>query len=978
MSDPDGEAQIRHPLPRQLYPMKHVLLHPPRVAFGFLLALTLLLAPTAHAQTGSISGTVIDAEDLFPLAGANVRVEDGSGAMITGTATGVDGNYSISVAAGSYTLVASFTGYSEQTRPVQVVAGQTVTADFELGAGITLNTVVVSGSRRPEKVLNAPSSISVLTAEDLASDVGTSSIEALRNTTGVDMAQTGVDRREVVLLGFNNAFSGATYVLTDYRQAAVPSLGVNIHSIMPNIGIDVDRVEVVRGPGSALYGPGVDSGVIHFITKSPFDHPGTTVSVSGGERSYMGVQFRHAGVAPNEKFGYKITGTYGQADDWEMNPADPIDEVQLRGDVVPRNNDFEKLNVNLSLEYKASDRTSLYANFGHSALTATVLSGIGTVQADGFGYQYGQVRLQSGNFFAQAYVNQNDAGDSFVYDQDFNGDNVPDPVVDNGRQINLQAQYDWAMSEKQNFILGADADLTRPDTEGTILGRNEDNDSINEYGAYVQSQTAVTPKLDLVGALRLDYNDVLESTTLSPRAGFVVKPANNHSFRVTYNRAFSSPGTNSNFLDIVAATSPLVARGRGSAGGFTWERNSANLGLGAITDLQATSLLPTSLGQLTAVGADLTEMYGLVYAGLSARGTAEITALLNAQGLPVNQTTTAQLVALMSPQFTQVSGFTPGVMAKLNLTTGAIGEFVDDLTDISPLDQTTTQTFEVGYKGFINNKISFTIDAYYTNKENFVGPLLLETPLVIVPNLGNDLTSALTSGIAGNTTLVVGAAAAFGAIPDPSVWPALSDQQRAAITAQISSQIAGLVVALAEPDFPSAVGIVQPAENNPGPGTAPELMLSYRNFGKVDYYGVDVSLDYFHNENFSFFANASFVSDDFFDAGELDEDNENLAIALNAPTMKGKIGAKYSADSGLTANFSLRHTEGFPISSGPYVGDLPSFTLVDLGVGYDLSESVPGLKVDVGVNNALNEEHRQFIGAPLLGRMVIGRLTYTF
>ncbi len=52
-------------------------------------------------------------------------------------------------------------------------------------------------------------------------DVGMSSIEALRTTTGVDMAQTGIDRREVVLRGFNNAFSTATYVLTDYRQAAV-------------------------------------------------------------------------------------------------------------------------------------------------------------------------------------------------------------------------------------------------------------------------------------------------------------------------------------------------------------------------------------------------------------------------------------------------------------------------------------------------------------------------------------------------------------------------------------------------------------------------------------------------------------------------------------------------------------------------------------------------------------------------------------
>jgi outer membrane receptor for ferrienterochelin and colicins len=921
------------------------------------LIIGLLAAPSAFAQTGSVSGRVIDGDDLLPLAGATIQIQNNSGAMVTGAATDVDGRYTITgLNAGGYTAVASFVGYSVQEVSIQVAAGQTATADFALSVGITLNMVVVTSGRQPEKVLDAPASISVLTAEDVAGDIGTSSIEALRTTTGVDMAQTGIDRREVVLRGFNNAFSGATYVLTDYRQAAAPSLGVNIFSIMPNINIDVDRVEVVRGPGSALYGPGVDSGVIHFITKGPFEHPGTTVSVSGGERSYMGIQFRHAGVA-SPKFGYKLTGTYGQADDWAMDPNNAEDAVQLAGDVTDRNNDFEKFNINANLEFRPRDGTSIIANFGTSALTSTVLSGIGTLQADGFGYRYGQVRLQSGNLFAQAYVNQNDAGKSFVYDQDFNGDGVPDPVTDNGVQINFQTQYDYQMSRNQSFILGADADLTRPDTEGTILGRNEDNDSINEYGVYLQSQTALTPKFDAVLALRGDYNDVQEAATLSPRAALVFKPDNNNSFRVTYNRAFSSPGTNSNFLDIVASTSPLIARGRGSAAGFNWERNSSYLGLGAITDLVATSLLPTSLGQPSPVGADLGEMYGLVYAGLAAMPTANIAAILNAQGIPIDVATTGQLVQLLSPQAgTQVSGFTPGIMAILNLTTGAPGALPDDLANIKPLEQTTTQTFEVGYKGFIANKLSFTVDAYYTQKENFVGPLLLETPLVLVPNLGNDLSVALAAGIQGNPTLA-GALGSFGLSP---------------------AAVAGLVVALAEPDFPSAVGIVQPGENNPGPGTAPELMLTYRNFGKLSYAGVDVSFDYFHNNQLSFFGNVSWVSDDFFDSSELEEDNPDLALALNATTLKGRIGAKYRADSGLSANVAVRVTDGFPIRSGPYVGDLPAFTMVDIGMSYDLNANVPGLTVGVGVNNALNEEHREFIGAPLLGRMVIGRLTYSF
>ncbi|MEZ4765200.1 MAG: TonB-dependent receptor plug domain-containing protein [Calditrichia bacterium] len=123
------------------------------------------------------------------------------------------------------------------------------TAAVELG-----NVVVVSASRRAEKSLEAPASISVINEAEIRGEIAPTSVAILRNTTGVDMAQTGVDRQEVVLRGFNNAFSGAAFILTDFRQAAVPSLGVNIHSIMPNMTVDIDKVEIVRGPGSALYG----------------------------------------------------------------------------------------------------------------------------------------------------------------------------------------------------------------------------------------------------------------------------------------------------------------------------------------------------------------------------------------------------------------------------------------------------------------------------------------------------------------------------------------------------------------------------------------------------------------------------------------------------------------------------------------------------------------------------------------------------
>ena len=239
-----------------------------------------LFAPAAYAQsTATIRGTVTDAEDNSPLVGANVTLLEPDGAdILGGTATGTgfgdagteeEGRFRVippdeeeasppgSDAAGDAAAAEAF------DRAAPLAAGETATVNVALGIETSsLETVVVSASRRQEKVLDAPASISVLEPEELQQTVSTSTVEALRATPGVDMAQTGIDRREVVLRGFNEAFSGSAYVLTDYRQAAVPSLAVNVHSLMPNMAVDVERIEVVRGPGGTVWGANAVNGVI--------------------------------------------------------------------------------------------------------------------------------------------------------------------------------------------------------------------------------------------------------------------------------------------------------------------------------------------------------------------------------------------------------------------------------------------------------------------------------------------------------------------------------------------------------------------------------------------------------------------------------------------------------------------------------------------------------------------------------------------
>lgn len=927
----------------------------------------LLLSTALFAQNATLAGKVTDSETGDILPGANVVVSAAD--VQTGAASTGTGEYLVkNLPPGTYTVRVSYIGYEAQTvESVTLAAGESKTLDFALKlTGINVNPISISASRREEKVLEAPASISVLEARELTAEVAPSSDALLRNVTGIDMAQTGIDRREIVLRGFNNAFSGATYILTDYRRAAVPSLDVNLHSIMPNMAIDLEKVEIVRGPGSALYGAGVDAGVIHYLSKDPFNSPGTTASFSGGERTSLAGHFRHANVI-GEKFGYKITGQYAQADDWDYDINNAQDRDQLvnpvTGDTTFFDRDYQKLNINGLMEFRLKENVALIFNGGYSHLDATVLSGIGTVQADNYGYIYGQARLRAGKFFAQAYLNKNDAGDSFVYGQtQASGQALP--VVDNSIVLNLQAQYDMEFMEgKEQVIVGVDYDRTTPETDGTIYGRNEDDDLISEFGVYAQSLTKLSPKLDLTLAARLDKNNIEDGVQISPRAAIVFKPTAKHNFRVTYNRAYALPGGNSLFLDIIGREVPLapgisiIQRGRGTRDGFTFNNARAGGGIRASGLLPVPGIFGQNVFQYSGPGVPtqnvpLAAVYGIVYAGLAAIPNAQLQALLAQNGINADLQTIALIKTLLRPTGVDPNNPLPAT------TVNGLGTSIltGNPVDVEPLKSTITHSIEAGYKGLLGDKVLFALDGYYTQKKNFVSGVTQLTPLAVFGNnITTELGQALAAGIAANPVLA------------PNLPQGVTPQQVAAI-------IVGLAQQRGVTSLP--VGVVQAdGAGNQVPG---EITGGYRNFGDVDFWGLDATVQVAATNHLNLFGNVSFVSDDFFDDDELGEAGSGLELALNASKFKAKGGFSYNWATGLSVNASGRYTKGFPVNSGPYIGEVDNYFLMDLGAGYDFGRLAPGMRVDITVQNLLNNEHREFVGAPEIGRLSLARVTYSF
>ncbi len=920
-----------------------------------LLAFAACAPRSAQAQaTASIRGVVTDASAASPLQDANLALLL-DGAVIAGAASEADGSYEIAgVPPGNYVFSVRFVGYEEVQSLVSLQPGESFTANVALRpTGFDLNAVIVSASRGSEKALDAPASISVLTARDIEIDALADPVMLLRNVTGVDMAQTGVNRHEVVLRGFNNAFSGATHVMIDYRKAAVASLGVNDFSMMPLTQIDLERVEVVRGPGSALFGAGVDAGVIHFISKDPFTYPGTTVQVGGGLRNSLKTSLRHAGVA-GDKLGYKVVADFTRADDFAFDPNDPADAVQLatfREEALPVDYDNRNYTASGLLAWRFRPNATLTANAGYSASKTIGLSGIGTVQAEGFGYTYGQLRLDAGGFFGQVYANSNDAGDSFVY----RSGSVPD-VVDHSTVVNVQGQYDFGiLEERLRFILGAEYEFTNPVTKRTIFGRNEDDDQFSETGAYLQSVVQLTPSLSATLAVRADKHELFDEVQVSPRAALVFKPGPAHSLRATFNRAFASPSTNNLFLDINAgAAGPLTLQARGSLEGFHFQRDAQG-------GLIASSLIPDIFGAPVPIGVPLDLLYAQVYAGLANTPVSELQSLLAMQNLNLPEFLIAQFIELLGPEGgTVVTGLTPSSVGYLDPNTGSVdpNSITRNVVDVPPLEHTVSETYEAGYKGLIGERLLFAVDGYYARKRNFVSPLRIETPFVLVPGhekLFGDLTEALAAGIANNNNL-------SGALPLVGLTP---------------EDVAALIVELSKPTLATTlpegapIGIVQPAEN----ATPGQLLLAYRSIGEIEYYGLDVSAELLLGDGLRAFGNMSWLSDNFFDADELGEEEKSLELSMNAPSIKLKGGVSYESSGDWSVHASVRHTGGFEVRSGLYSGSIEDHTLLDIGGGYDLGDYVSGLRLNLSIFNVLDQQRREFIGAPKIGRTGILQLT---
>lgn len=292
----------------------------------------LLLSLSLAAQ--SITGVIEDPQTGEKLFGAAI-LEKGTS---NGVVTDFDGRFSLKPEGElPLTLVITYVGYLKQELEVKSI-DQKIKIQLE-PEDIQLEAVTVTESRITEKQKESPVTVESMDAMAVKETPAVNFYEGLGHLKGVDLTSASMGFKIVNTRGFNSTSPVRTLQLIDGIDNQAPGLNFSVGNFAGANDLDVQRVELIVGANSSLYGPNAFNGVIAMQTKSPFIHRGLTVSGKVGERNLREMSFRYADAheifgQDYKNFAYKLNFFYMEAYDWEADNFKPTDQ-SLKGEDNP-------------------------------------------------------------------------------------------------------------------------------------------------------------------------------------------------------------------------------------------------------------------------------------------------------------------------------------------------------------------------------------------------------------------------------------------------------------------------------------------------------------------------------------------------------------------------------------------------------------------------------------------------------------------
>jgi outer membrane receptor for ferrienterochelin and colicin len=449
-------------------------------------------------------------------------------------------------------------------RPGGKLPGEIATGNLPEGALKTeevFEETVVTASKSAQSPLDAPNSTSIITEQDIRLSGITKIPELLRRLAGVDIMETTGAQTEVSLRGFNQRLSNKVLVLVNGRSVYIDLLGATFWATL-SIGVeDIERIEVVRGPGSALYGADAFNGVINIITKTPGEG-GSGVNVGYGDHNLTHGTVYAAGR--DKEVAFRLSAGYDYLPRWsEEVPAG-------RSDVSLYSNDQQMSQRTVRMDGTATRQfgkdVTLGVQGGYTQGTFDVL-GIGPINdivLNPFTAGDVTVFLNTKHFEARAFTNilrgNNGINEAYVGQSNFPG-HFDLRVIDG--EVQYIDQFPFGPSVDNDLHVGA---AYRFKSVSWTYQANDETE--NHVGFFVHDEAKIAKRFAIVADYRADYVPYLDRIVQSPRASILYHPSKQSTIRGIVGTAFRTPTFLESYLgfpvQLPLAGAALISEGQRS------------------------------------------------------------------------------------------------------------------------------------------------------------------------------------------------------------------------------------------------------------------------------------------------------------------------------------------------------------------------------------------------------------------------------
>ncbi|MEM7551608.1 MAG: TonB-dependent receptor [Bacteroidota bacterium] len=518
----------------------------------------LIIALPASAQDHDVKGVIYSDEEAVELANIQLKAEN----VLKNTTSDEDGNfYFTDIPKGSYTLKVSRIGFKGYQQTVEVGESTSI-VKIELAEDrLNLEEVVVSATRYELSREDAPVVVNVLSPKIFNASQSLALSEGLSFQSGVRV-ETNCQNCGFTQVRINGLEGAYSQILINSRAvfSALNSV-YGLDQIPTNI---IDRVEVVRSGGSALYGSNAIAGTINVITKEPIENNwqiGHNFGLIDGEAIDNTTNFNASLVSDDLNAGVTFYGFVRNREEYDANGDGFTELINLENNVFGakaffKPDEYKKITLDLSAvrEFRrGGDRLELPPHFTDITEQLDHNTFIGGITYDQFSKDYKSK-------YSVYFSGQGTQRDSFY--GGLGGERTPEDSLlainayGNTEDLALVSGFQFSRTLSNNDVLTLGVEHQFSDVVDDIPGYNRIVDQqVNSIGLYGQYEWQLDPKLKALLGARFDYTNVdgfyqigdiqrfsdVETNVLSPRVTLLYQPKENVQVRGGYARGFRAP-----------------------------------------------------------------------------------------------------------------------------------------------------------------------------------------------------------------------------------------------------------------------------------------------------------------------------------------------------------------------------------------------------------------------------------------------------